>query len=151
MARWRYAMPQANDWNRRIIDEFRANQGRVGGPFEGRPLLLLHHTGARSGVQRVNPLAYQKVGDGYAVFASKGGAPTNPDWYHNLVANPRAKIEVGTDTIDVAARVAREDERRRIWEEQKRLMPGFADYERVTTRQIPVVILEPAGPAAARS
>jgi deazaflavin-dependent oxidoreductase (nitroreductase family) len=134
------AMP--NDWNRRIIDEFRANQGRVGGPFEGRPLLLLHHTGARTGTERVNPLAYQKLADGYAVFASKGGAPTNPDWYHNLVANPKARVEVGTDTFDVVARVAEGDERDRIWEEQKQLMPGFADYERTTTRQIPVVVLE---------
>ena len=138
-------MPEMSDWNRGIIDEFRANEGRVGGAFEGRPLLLLHHTGARSGIERVNPLAYQRVGDAFAVFGSKGGAPTNPDWYHNLIANPKAKVEVGTETIDVVARVAEGDERDRIWEEQKRLMPGFADYERHTARRIPVVVLEPVG------
>lgn len=132
-----------SDWNRRITDEFRANEGRVGGPFEGRPLLLLHHWGARSGTERVNPLAYQRVGEAYAVFASKGGSPTNPDWYYNLVANPRAQVEVGTDTVDVVARIPDPEERDRIWEVQKRLMPGFADYERKTTRRIPVVVLDP--------
>jgi deazaflavin-dependent oxidoreductase (nitroreductase family) len=136
-------MPRVSEWNRRIVEEFRANEGQVGGPFEGRPILLLHHTGARSGIERVNPLAYQKVGDAYAVFGSKGGAPTNPDWYHNLIANPNAKIEVGTETIDVVARIPGPEEHERIWEEQKRLMPGFADYERITTRQIPVVVLDP--------
>ena len=91
----------------------------------------------------MNPLAYQKVGDAYAVFGSKGGAPTNPDWYYNLIANPRARIEVGTDSFEVAARVAEGPERERIWEEQKRLNPGFAEYEHKTDRTIPVVVLEP--------
>src|SRR5438874_9240314 len=109
-------MPVVSNWNAKIVEEFRANEGRVGGPFEGRPLLLLHHTGARTGTERVNPLAYQKLVDGYAVFASKGGAPTNPDWYHNLVANPKARVEVGTDTFGVVARVAEGEERDRIWE-----------------------------------
>jgi len=136
-------MAIVSEWNRRIVDEFRANEGRVGGPFQGRPLLLLHHTGARSGVVRVNPLAYQRVGTAYAVFASKGGAPKNPDWYYNLVANPRARVEVGTDTVDVLARVPDPEERDRIWEEQKRQAPAFADYERKTTRRIPVVVLDP--------
>jgi deazaflavin-dependent oxidoreductase (nitroreductase family) len=90
-------------------------------------------------------MMYQRVGEDYAVFASKGGAPTNPDWYHNLRANPEATIEVGTETIPVRARVAQGDERERIWEKQKRDYPGFADYERKTSRQIPVVILEPRG------
>jgi deazaflavin-dependent oxidoreductase (nitroreductase family) len=135
-------MSRVNNWNDGIIAEFRQNEGRVGGPFEGRPLLLLHHTGAKSGVERVNPLAYQQVGEAWAVFGSKGGAPTNPDWYHNLIANPRARVEVGTQTFDVVARVAEGDERERIWEDQKRLMPGFADYETRTARQIPVVVLE---------
>jgi deazaflavin-dependent oxidoreductase (nitroreductase family) len=135
-------MPRVSNWNAGIIAEFRANEGRVGGPFEGRPLLLLHHTGARTGVERVNPLAYQKLEKGWAVFGSKGGAPTNPDWYHNLVANPRARVEVGTETFDVVARVAEGEERDRVWEEQKRLMPGFADYENRTARPIPVVVLE---------
>src|SRR2546428_13770032 len=86
----------ARDWNSGIIEEFRANEGRVAGPFEGRTLLLLHHKGARTGTLRVNPLAYQALADGtWAIFASKGGAPTNPDWYHNLRANPDAVVELG--------------------------------------------------------
>ena len=137
-------MSSASDGNAAIIDEFRAHEGKVGGQFEGAPLLLLHSTGARTGKQRVNPMMYRQVGDDYAVFASKGGAPTNPDWYHNLVANPRATVEVGSNTRDVTARMAEGEERSRIWEEQKREFPGFADYERATQREIPVVILSPA-------
>jgi deazaflavin-dependent oxidoreductase (nitroreductase family) len=137
-------MADTKNWNDGIIDEFRANRGKVGGNFERQPLLLLHHRGARTGTERVNPVAYQKVGDSYAVFASKGGSPTNPDWYHNLVANPRARVEVGTETFDVSARVARGEERERIWNEQKRLNPGFADYEERTEREIPVVVLDRA-------
>ncbi|MGI5238247.1 nitroreductase family deazaflavin-dependent oxidoreductase [Dactylosporangium sp. CA-139066] len=133
-----------SDWNDKIIEEFRANEGKVGGPFEGAPLLLLHTVGARSGQNRVNPMMYQAVEGGYAVFASKGGAPTNPDWYHNLLANPRARAEIGTGEVDVVARVAEGDERERIWSAQKAAYPGFADYESKTTRQIPVVILQPA-------
>jgi len=135
-------MPGANDFNTRVIEEFRANAGRVGGPFDGAPLLLLHSTGAKSGRERVNPMVYRVDGDRFVVFASKGGAPTSPDWFHNLVANPRAKVEVGTETIDVKARVAEGEERERLWARQKELMPGFADYEQKTDRQIPVVILE---------
>src|SRR5687768_10152821 len=123
------------DWNTNIIEEFRANQGKVGGRFEARPLLLLHHRGARTGTERVNPLAYQDLGDGaVAVFGSKGGAPSNPDWYHNVRANPEVKVEIGTDTFEAMARVAEGDERERIWEKQKRDMPGFADYEVRTAR-----------------
>jgi deazaflavin-dependent oxidoreductase (nitroreductase family) len=134
----------ANDFNRQIIEEFRANEGRVGGPFEGMPLLLLHHTGAKSGTERVNPLAYRRLDDdAVAVFASKGGAPTNPDWYHNLVANPNARVEIGTDTYDVVARVASGDERDRIWEAQTRENPNFAAYEqKAGGRVIPVVVLQ---------
>lgn len=135
----------ASDWNKRIIDEFRANGGRVGGQFEGAPLLLLHTTGAKTGQTRVNPVMYQADGARFAVFGSKGGAPTNPDWYHNLVANPRASVEIGTDTFDVIARVAEGEERKRIWQTQKERYPGFAEYERNTARQIPVIILERAG------
>jgi deazaflavin-dependent oxidoreductase (nitroreductase family) len=131
-----------SDWNAPIIEEFRANGGRLGGNFEGAPMLLLHSTGARSGQERVNPMMYQEVGDDLAVFASKAGAPTNPDWFHNLVANPDATVELGTDTVAVRARVGEGDERDRIWEVQKERYPGFADYESKTDRVIPVVILE---------
>jgi deazaflavin-dependent oxidoreductase (nitroreductase family) len=130
------------DFNQKIIDEFRANDGRVGGQFEGAPVLLLHHAGAKSGQQRVNPVMYQSVGDSFAVFASKAGGPTNPDWYHDLLANPRTTVEVGTASIPVVARVAGDDEREPIWDNQKREYPGFQEYEEKTTRKIPVVILE---------
>jgi len=132
-----------NDWNRQVIEEFQANEGRVGGSFEVAPMILVHHRGARSGTERVNPLMYQKVDAGYAVFASKGGATTNPDWYYNLVANPETTVEVGTQTVPVRARAARGEERERIWEKQKRDYPGFAGYEKTANREIPVVILEP--------
>ncbi|HEY3210630.1 MAG TPA: nitroreductase family deazaflavin-dependent oxidoreductase [Actinomycetota bacterium] len=138
-------MSAARNWNEGIIDEFRANQGRVGGQFTGTPILLLHHTGARTGTVRVNPLVYQNDGDRFIVFASKGGAPTNPDWYHNLRANPRATVEVGTETIAVRARVAEGEERERLWSRAKEAIPGFASYERRTPRQIPVIILERTG------
>jgi deazaflavin-dependent oxidoreductase (nitroreductase family) len=131
----------ANDWNSEVIDEFRANAGKVKA-FEGRPLLLLHHKGAKTGTVRVNPLVFLPVDGNFAVFGSKAGGPTNPDWYHNLRANPDARIEVGTETIPVRARVAEGAERDEIWEEQKRVNSNFADYEQKTTRSIPVVILE---------
>ena len=130
------------DFNRRIIEEFRANAGRVGGPFEGVPIVLVHHRGARTGIERVSPLAYQQLEDGAIAVGSKGGAPTNPDWFHNLVANPQARVEVGTDSYDVTARVAEGEERERIWAKQKADRPPFADYEARTSRQIPVVILQ---------
>ncbi|MDE0369710.1 MAG: nitroreductase family deazaflavin-dependent oxidoreductase [bacterium] len=133
-----------NDWNATIIEEFRANDGQVGGMFEGRTLLLLHHTGARTGIRRVTPLAYQNLADGYAVFASKAGADTNPDWYHNVVANPRTEVEVGTRTIQVRARVATGEERDQIWSRQKQDYPQFAEYESKTSRVIPVIVLERA-------
>jgi deazaflavin-dependent oxidoreductase (nitroreductase family) len=134
-----------NDWNRQVIDEFRANGGRVA-QFEGRPLLLLHHWGAKTGTERVNPLVYQPLGDDFAVFGSKAGADTNPDWYHNLRANPDTKVEVGGETVPVRARVAEGEERDRIWEQQKRDNPNFAEYETLTSRPIPVVILERVEP-----
>jgi deazaflavin-dependent oxidoreductase (nitroreductase family) len=134
-----------SDWNAKIIEEFRANGGKVGGNFEGNTLLLLHHTGAKSGTERVNPLAYQRVGDSVAVFASKGGATTNPDWFHNLVAHPKVTVEIGTKSVPMVARVAGGEERQRIWEAQKQAIPTFADYEKTTGgRQIPVVVLDPA-------
>jgi deazaflavin-dependent oxidoreductase (nitroreductase family) len=135
-------MSEANDWNKKIIGEFRANGGKVGGMFEGAPLLLLHSTGARSGFERVHPLRYQRVGDEFAVFASKAGAPTNPDWYYNLRAHPDAEIEIGTETVKVRARVAEDEERERIWERQKQQAPNFAEYEKTAGgRKIPVVLL----------
>ncbi|WP_433653633.1 nitroreductase family deazaflavin-dependent oxidoreductase [Micromonospora zamorensis] len=127
-----------------MIVEFRANGGQVGGQFAGAPLLLLHTVGAKSGQPRVNPMMYQKVDGGYALFASKAGAPTNPDWYYNLLAHPQAQAEIGTDKVELVARVAADNERERIWSAQKAAYPGFTDYERKTARQIPVVVLEPA-------
>ena len=134
-------MSEYDDWNRGVIDEFRANGGKVA-QFEGRPLLLLHHKGAKTGTERVNPLVYLPVGDAFAVFGSKAGADTNPAWYHNLVAHPDTAVEVGTETVPVRARVAEGEERERIWDEQKRVNPNFADYEKKTARPIPVVLLE---------
>lgn len=135
-------MSEMDDFNRRNIEEFRANGGAVGGFFEGTPLLLLHHKGRKSGTERVNPLAYQQVGDSLAIFASKGGAPTNPDWYHNIVADPNVTLEVGTETYPAVARVASGEERTRIWEAQKAAHPNFAEYETKTEgREIPVVLL----------
>jgi len=138
-------MSDMNEWNRQVIEEFRANDGEVGGMFAGRNLLLLHHTGARSGVERVNPLVYQELGDSVVVFGSKGGAATNPDWFHNLVAHPTASIELKSENRRVIARVASGEERKRIWEAQKAADPGFAEYEaKAKGRQIPVVVLDPA-------
>jgi len=133
-----------NDWNTKIIEEFRANGGKVGGPFEGAPLLLLHTTGAKTGRERVTPVMYRPVAGGYAVFASKAGAPSNPAWYHNLVANPSVEAEIGTQRMRLTARVADNAEREPIWSAHKREYPGFQEYEQKTSRQIPVVILESA-------
>jgi deazaflavin-dependent oxidoreductase (nitroreductase family) len=137
------SMSDVNDWNRQIIDDFRANDGKVGGRFEGAPMILVHHRGARTGAERVTPLVYLPYQDTFVVFGSKAGAPTHPHWYLNLVANPETDVEVGSETIPVRARVAEGDEREQLWSKQKQLMPGFAEYEKTTgDRQIPVVILE---------
>jgi deazaflavin-dependent oxidoreductase (nitroreductase family) len=136
-------MAEMDDWNKKVVDEFRANGGKVAGQFEGAPLLLLHTTGAKSGQARVNPVMYQDDGDNHVVFASKGGAPTNPDWYHNLVANPRGSIEVGDKTINVVAHVADDETRDRLWPAWKERFPGFAEYEAKTDRKIPLVVLQP--------
>jgi deazaflavin-dependent oxidoreductase (nitroreductase family) len=138
-----HRMADVNEWNRQIIEEFRSNSGTVGGQFEGVPILLLHSVGARSGAQRINPLAYQALDRGYAIFASFAGAPKNPAWYYNLVAQPNATVEVGTRTETVTARVVEGAERERIWERQKAELPVFAGYEEKTERTIPVVVLEP--------
>ena len=134
-------MGSPQDWNKKVIEEFRANDGKVGGMFEGMPLLLLHTIGAKSKQERINPVACMQDGDRYMVFASKGGAPTNPDWYYNLVAQPLVTVEVGTEQFETRATVAEEPERTRLYQQMVAVMPGFAEYEQKTTRKIPVVIL----------
>lgn len=136
--------PAMDDFNTKIIEEFRANGGQVGGQFAGAPMILVTHRGHRSGSSRVNPLVYQAVGRDFAIFASKGGAPSDPLWLRNLIAHPDTTVEVGSDTIPVRARLLEGDEREQIWEKQKQLMPGFADYEAKAAgiREIPVVLLE---------
>ena len=133
-----------NDFNQQIIDEFRANGGKVGGPFEGADMLLLHHFGAKSGTERVTPLVYRPDGDDRVIFASKAGAPTHPDWYHNLVANPEVTIEVGDQSdLPVLAVVVHDEARARIWDAQTTEVPQFAEYARQAgSRVIPVVVLE---------
>ena len=132
-----------NDFMQHTIDEFRANDGKVGGMFEGKPLLLLHTVGAKSSTERVNPLMYQAIDGGYAVFASANGADSNPGWFYNMKANPETKVEVGAETLAVKARVAEGDEHERIWTKQKLDWPQFAEYEEKTARDvIPVVVLE---------
>lgn len=132
-----------NNYNAQIIEEFRNNAGKVGGPFEGLPMLLLHTTGAKSGAERINPLAYQALDDGWAVFASKAGAPTHPDWYYNVRASGDVSIEVGSDTIEGAAHIAEGAEREEIWSRQKQAIPTFADYEQsAAPREIPVIVIK---------
>ena len=132
-----------NEWNKSIIEEFRANAGKVGGPFEGAPLLLLHTTGAKSGKERLNPLMYLPDGDRAIIFASKGGSPDSPDWYYNLVANPGVTVEVGTDSYPATATVLEGAERERVWVEQKTRYPQFQGYEdSAPHRTIPVIALE---------
>ena len=131
-----------NDWNAGIIEEFRANEGRVGGPFEGAPMILVHHIGAKSGTERVTPLVYLPEADGQMVIiASKAGAPTNPDWYHNLKANPKVDVEVGTETFPVDAAEVEGPERDEIWAEVVARNPGFGEYQEKTTRIIPLIRL----------
>ena len=132
-----------NDWNKQIIDEFRGNKGRVGGPFEGLPLLLLHSKGRKSGKTYINPLAFQRIDkDTVAVFGSRGGSPTHPDWYRNVLTNPDVIVEEGVEAWEGTAYEAEGDERERIWTKQKADFPGFADYEEKTTRRIPVIVIK---------
>ena len=131
-------MAAFNDFNQKIIAEFRANAGKVGGPFAGATVLLLHSTGAKSGAERINPLVYLPDGDHWVIIASKGGAPKHPDWYHNLVAHPDASIEVGTDTVDVKAKLVTGSERDALYARQVARFATFGDYEKKTTRTIPV-------------
>jgi deazaflavin-dependent oxidoreductase (nitroreductase family) len=139
-------MPEANDWNEQTITQFRANEGRVGGPFEGAPMVLVHHRGRKSGREYVTPMMYlPSDGDDESiyVFATKGGAPSNPDWYFNLTAAGEGTIERGTDTYGVAVRELSGDERDRVYDEQASRYPGFAEYARQTVgvRTIPVLEL----------
>jgi deazaflavin-dependent oxidoreductase (nitroreductase family) len=131
-----------SDWNTKIIEEFRANDGKVGGNFEGAPLLLLHTTGAKTGKDRVQPIMYLPAGDRYAVFASYAGADHNPAWFNNLVANPDVTVEMGSETFKARATVAERADRDRLYRQQAELYPGFAEYEAKTDRVIPVVLLE---------
>ena len=129
------------DWNKAIIEEFRANAGKVGGPFAGRTLLLLHTVGAKSGQERINPVACVSDGDRLVIIASKGGAPTNPDWYHNILAHPLVTVEIGTEKFQAQAAAAPEPERTRLFNKMAEVAPGFAAYQQKTTRVIPVIIL----------
>jgi deazaflavin-dependent oxidoreductase (nitroreductase family) len=135
-------VPTANDFNEQVIDEFRANGGKVGGAFEGSSLLLLQTTGAKTGRSRVKPLVYRRDGDRLVVFGTKGGSPTHPEWFYNVRANPRVTVEVGSDRFEADARVALPDERDRLWRLQTQDVPVFADYQKKTDRTIPVVTLE---------
>jgi deazaflavin-dependent oxidoreductase (nitroreductase family) len=135
-------MADPNDFNAQLIEEYRATEGNVTGVFAGRPLMLLTTTGAKSGQPRTAPLVYTTDGDALVIIASKGGAPTNPDWYHNLRTNPLVTVELGAERFEAQARVAEGEERQRLYDAQAALMPAFADYQRKSPRQIPVVVLE---------
>jgi deazaflavin-dependent oxidoreductase (nitroreductase family) len=135
-------MSSSTNWNQAIIEEFRANGGKVGGGFAGKTLLILHTIGAKSGQERVNPVAYVRDGDRYVIIASKGGAPANPDWYRNLLAHPTVTVETGTETFQARADVTEEPERSRLYAKMVAMMPGFAEYERKTKRVIPVITLK---------
>lgn len=131
-----------DEMNRNVIKEFRANAGKVGGFFEGAPMVIIHTTGAKTGTERVNPLMYLPEGDRIVVFASKGGAPDNPDWYYNLKANPELTMEIGTETMPGVATEVTGEERDRLYATQAGLYSNFADYEKATTRKIPVIAID---------
>jgi deazaflavin-dependent oxidoreductase (nitroreductase family) len=135
-------MSAMHEFNRKLIDEFRANGGKVGGQFANMPVLLLTMTGAKSGQSRTTPLVYSKDGDRIVLIASMGGAPNNPDWYHNLLAHPGVEVEIGAERFPVRATVAKGEERERLFNAQARQMPIFAEYQKKTARQIPVFVLE---------
>lgn len=137
-----------SDWNQKVIKEFRANNGRVEA-FAGKPLLLLNHTGAKTGMPRTNPLLYFRDGERYIIVASKGGAPTNPDWYHNLIANPRTTIEIGNEKLEVVAEQAEPVERERLLAMINEINPEtkvIKEYEKKSGRIIPLIILTPSLP-----
>ena len=137
------ATKAVNDWNATVIEEFRSNDGVVGGQFEGAPVLLLHTKGAKSGKERINPMMYLDYEGKRYIFASYAGAPTNPDWYHNLVANPDVTVEAGTETYEATATPVSLAERDRIYPVQAERFANFAEYEQKTTRKIPVVEVVP--------
>jgi deazaflavin-dependent oxidoreductase (nitroreductase family) len=135
-----------SDWNQQIIDEFRANSGRVGGMFEGAPMILVHHVGAKSGTERVTPLVHFPEEDGRTVIvASAGGAPKHPAWFHNLKANPKVDVEVGSETYTVVAEELTGAERDELWQQVVAKNPGFGDYQRKTDRVIPLLRLTRVG------
>ena len=136
----------ASESNRAVVDEFRANAGKVGGRYEGRPLLLLTMTGRKTGRTLVTPVMYLADGDSYCIFATKGGAPQHPDWYLNLVAQPRVVVEVGAERFEAQATVVGPQERDALYAKQASLFSQFADYAKKTTRTIPVVRLRRANP-----
>jgi deazaflavin-dependent oxidoreductase (nitroreductase family) len=133
---------ESNNWNDKVIAEFRANEGKVGGPFEGAPLLLLETTGAKSGQQRISPLVYLADGDRLVIFGSNAGRPRHSAWYHNILANPSVTIEIGADKYDAIASVVTGEEREELWKKQVAAAPYFADYQAKTDREIPVIVLD---------
>ena len=135
-------MADPNDFNRGVIEEFRANAGKVGGPFAGAPMILVTHRGAKTGKEYTSPLVHTRDGDAYVVIASKAGAPDDPQWFRNLQANPGAVVEVGEERFAARARVATGAERDRLFRAQADLMPNFDEYASKTSRTIPVVVLE---------
>ena len=135
-------MADMNDFNTQVINEFRANDGKVGGPFDGTPIVLLTTTGAKSGLERVNPVVYRREGEALYVFASKAGAPTNPDWFHKLVATPEVTVELGSERFGARAVVLEGAERDRVYEAHAAEFANFADYQAATDRVIPVILLE---------
>ena len=135
-------MSDPNEWNKKIIAEFRANDGKVGGPFEGSTILLLHTTGAKSGKARINPLVTMADGDSYFVIASKGGATSNPDWFHNLKANPGVEVEVGTEKFSATAVITDEPKRTELYERMAAGFAAFNEYKKTANRVIPVILLE---------
>jgi len=137
-------MTDMKDLNQQVIEEFRANGGKVGGMFEGAPMMLLTTTGAKSGQPRVAPLVYTTDGDRIVIIASKGGAPTHPDWYHNVAANPEVTVEVGTEKFPARAEIATEPERTRLFNAQADIMPNFYEYQKNTDRTIPVITISRA-------
>jgi deazaflavin-dependent oxidoreductase (nitroreductase family) len=139
-------MADMDEFNRNVINEFRANDGKVGGPFEGAPMVLVTHTGAKSGIRRTSPLVHTRDGDSVVIIASKAGAPSHPDWYHNMKANPQVTVELaGVEPYEATVREAVGDERDRLFRAQADLMSNFDDYAAATTRSIPVLVLDRIG------